>query len=59
LTTSVKGAALARPIKNKSGENSMLLLLGYFLIAVSAGVAASGIIGYILASMLIRPIGKG
>jgi len=28
--------------------------VGYFLVAVSAGVAASGIIGYILASMLIR-----
>jgi hypothetical protein len=32
----------------------MLVLLGYFVIAVGAGVAASGIIGYILASMLIR-----
>jgi len=32
----------------------MLLLLGYFLVAVSADVAASGIIGYILVSMLIR-----
>jgi hypothetical protein len=50
----VKGAALARPIEGRQGENSMLVLLGYFLIAVSAGVAASGIIGYILASMLIR-----
>ena len=32
----------------------MLVLLGYFLIAVSAGVAASGIIGYILTRRLIR-----
>jgi hypothetical protein len=32
----------------------MLVLLGHFLIAVGAGVAASGIIGYILASMLTR-----
>jgi hypothetical protein len=32
----------------------MLVLLGYFVIAVGAGVAASGIIGYILASMLTR-----
>jgi hypothetical protein len=32
----------------------MLVLLGYFLIAVSAGVAASGIIAYIVTSMLIR-----
>jgi hypothetical protein len=32
----------------------MLVLLGYFLIAVGAGVAASGIIGYILVSLLIR-----
>jgi hypothetical protein len=36
----------------------MLVLLGYFLIAVGAGVAASGIMGYILASMLIRRYGK-
>ena len=35
-------------------KDSMLVLLGYFVIAVGAGVAASGIIGYILASMLIR-----
>jgi hypothetical protein len=32
----------------------MLVLLGYFVIAVGAGVAASGIIGYIVASILIR-----
>ena len=32
----------------------MLVLLGYFVVAVGAGVAASSIIGYILASMLIR-----
>jgi hypothetical protein len=32
----------------------MLVLLGYFLIAVGAGVGASGMVGYILASMLIR-----
>ena len=32
----------------------MMVLLGCFIIAVGAGVAASGIIGYILASMLIR-----
>ena len=50
-------AALARPI-NQRGENSMLVLLGYFLIAAGAGVAASGIIGYILASMVIRRFGK-
>ena len=32
----------------------MMVLLGCFIIAVGAGVAASGIVGYILASMLIR-----
>ena len=32
----------------------MLVLVGYFLIAVSAGVAASGIIGYVVVSLLIR-----
>jgi hypothetical protein len=32
----------------------MLVLLGYFVIAVGAGVAASGVIGYFLASLLIR-----
>jgi len=41
------------PVKSH-GENSLLVLLRYFVIAVGAGVAASGIIGYILASMLIR-----
>ena len=32
----------------------MLVLLSYFVIAVGAGVAASGIIGYILVGVLIR-----
>lgn len=32
----------------------MFVLLGYFVIAVGAAVVASGIIGYFLASMLIR-----
>jgi hypothetical protein len=32
----------------------MFVLVGYFFIAASAGVGASAIIGYILASMLIR-----
>jgi hypothetical protein len=40
--------------KTQQGEDSMLVLLGYFLIAVGAGVGASGMVGYILASMLIR-----
>ena len=31
-----------------------MVLLGYFVIAVGAGVAASGLIGYFLASLLIR-----
>jgi hypothetical protein len=31
----------------------MSVLLGYFAVAVGAGVVASGIIGYILANMLI------
>jgi hypothetical protein len=42
------------PVKTQQEENRMLVLVGYFFIAASAGFAASAIIGYILASMLIR-----
>ena len=31
----------------------MLVLLGYFLIAAGAGIAASGIIGFVIANLLI------
>jgi hypothetical protein len=39
-------------------KNNMMVLLGYFLIAAGAGVAASGIVGFILASLLFRRFEK-
>jgi hypothetical protein len=40
-------------------KNNMSVLLGYFLIAAGAGVAVSGIVGLILAKLLIRRFEKG
>ena len=34
-------------------ENIMMILLGYFLIAAVAGVAASATIGFILTNLLV------
>ena len=36
-----------------------VVLLGYFLIAAGAGVAASGIIGFVLTSLSIARVDKG
>jgi hypothetical protein len=59
LTAPVKDAALARPKIWEWRKNNMSVLLGYFLIAAGAGVAASGIVGLILAKLLIRRFEKG
>jgi len=37
----------------------MLVLLGYFSIAVIAGVATSAIIGFVLTRLLIARVGTG
>ena len=50
--TSLKDAAPARP-KNFAGENIMMVLLGYFLVAVIAAVAASAMVGLVLTNLLI------
>jgi hypothetical protein len=52
--TPVKDSALARPKNIRvERENIMMVLLGYFIIAAMAGVAASAIIGFILTNLLI------
>ena len=35
------------------GENIMMIVLGYFLIAAAAAIAASAIIGFFLTNLLI------
>ena len=39
-------------------ENIMMVLLGYFLIAAIAGIAASAIVGLILTNLVIRRFTK-
>ena len=39
-------------------KNIMMVLLGYFLIAAIAGVAASAIIGFVLTNLLIARFEK-
>ena len=36
----------------------MMVLLGYFVIAVVAGAAAVGLIGFVVANFLVRRFGK-
>jgi hypothetical protein len=36
------------------GENIMMIVLGYFLIAAAAAIATSAIIGYFLTKLLLR-----
>jgi hypothetical protein len=37
-----------------SGEESMMVLFGYFLIAAATGMAASAVIGYFLVNLIER-----
>jgi hypothetical protein len=50
--TPFKGAAPSRP-KNFAGEKIVMVLLGYFLVAVIAANAASAMVGLVLTNLLI------
>jgi hypothetical protein len=41
-----------------TGETLMMVLLGYFLVAAIAGIAASAIVGLILTNLVIRRFTK-
>jgi NhaP-type Na+/H+ or K+/H+ antiporter len=48
-----EAAALARTRKEQA-ENSIMVLIGYFIIAAIAGIAVSAIIGFVLTNLMIR-----
>jgi hypothetical protein len=50
---SLKGAAPATPRNFGHGENIMMVLLGYFLIAAVAAVAASALISLFLTNLIL------
>jgi hypothetical protein len=54
----LKVAALARPRISGHGEQRMMVLAGYFLVAAITVIGASAIIGLVLTNLMIRRFTK-